>query len=406
MKKKIPAADLKFGMYVYELDRPWVGTPFAFQRFLLTTVQELEWLRKHCEHVYVDTGRESQAEPAMKLQPGPGPLAAGLQGTGKVIHVERATIEGETSRATEAHAAANVIMQESLDALRSDKGLDSGEVQLAVGNITDSMLRNPDAMVLLNALQKRGDDYQLGRAVNKSIYMVAFARFLGMDVDAVERAGLVGMLEDVGMLKVPEELCTRSGRLTPQEFEQVKMHVAATSELLRGAPGLPSEVAEAAMLHHDRFDGSGYPRGLKGDALGVLGAIAGIVDVFDALTAKRPYADPMSPSNALGYLQKVSGKAFHPALVEQFVRCIGFFPVGSVVEMNSGEIGIVISQNPAKRLQPRVMVVRDAQGQLLRPQKLLDLAKLPKMTVDEPYRIRRTLEYGRAGVSSRDVMMV
>ncbi|MEW6688976.1 MAG: HD-GYP domain-containing protein [Pseudomonadota bacterium] len=404
MKKKVQTSDLQLGMFVYELDRPWTETPFPFQRFVLKDDEQLQTLRRLCRHVYVDTEPELQDAAKENLQPGPGPLGPGLQGTGKVVHVPRASVESEMPRASEAHAATHAVMREAITTLRSGKNLDASDAALAIVNMTDSMLRNPDAMVLLNALQKSGD-YQLGRAVNKSIYMIAFARFLGMEEPAIELAGQVGMLADVGMLRVPEELRARPGRLTPQEVQLVRGHVAASVEMLRAASDLPSAVADAAGMHHERYDGTGYPQGIKGDELGVLGGIAGIVDVFDALTTKRPYGEAMSPSNALNFLQKMRGTAFHPILVEQFTRCIGFFPVGSSVELNSGEIGIVISQNMAKRLQPRVMVVRDAKGALLRPQKLLDLAKLPKLTAEEPYRIRRTLEYGRADVSVKDMMM-
>ena len=400
----MPVADLQFGMYIYELDRPWTETPFEFQGFVLKTQQQLDVLKNYCRHVFVDTVGEPTAK-APELRPGSGPVAADLQGTGKVVHVERVSIESEFAHATETDSGAMTAVKSAFDAIRADKAFDSGELKLAASNMTESMLRNPDAMVLLSALQERGG-YHLGRALNVSIYMIAFARFLGMDVEAVERAGLVGLLQDVGMLKVPQSLREKEGRLSPEEFALVQAHVARTTEMLRSTPGLPPEIAEIAALHHERRDGSGYPHGKKGDSLGVLGAIAGIVDVFDALTTKRPYAEPMSPSNALNLLQKQRDKAFHAVLVEQFVRCIGFFPVGSVVELNSGETGIVISQNPAKRLLPRVMVVRDAQGQLLRPQKLLDLAKLPKIGGDEPYRVRRTLEYGKAGVTAKDIMMV
>ena len=390
-------------MYVYELDRPWSETPFVFQRFVLKTQQQLDGLRQHCKHVFVDTAGESTAR-TPELRPGSGPIAADLQGTGKFVHVERVSVESEFALATETYSAAMTAIKGAFDAIRPDKELDSGELKLAVSNMTESMLRNPNAMVLLSALQERGG-YHLGRALNVSIYMIAFARVLGMAVEVIERAGLVGLLQDVGMLKVPQRLREKEVRLSPQEFALVQTHVARTTEQLRSTPGLSPEIAEIAALHHERHDGSGYPHGKKGDSLGVLGAIAGIVDVFDALTTKRPYAEPMSPSNALNVLQKQRDKAFHPVLVEQFVRCIGFFPVGSVVELNSGETGIVISQNQVKRLLPRVMVVRSAQGQLLRPQKLLDLAKMPKIGGDEPYRIRRTLEYGRAGVTAKDIMM-
>ncbi len=403
MKKKVAVKDLQFGMYVYELDRPWTETPFVFQGFEIKTQQQLDAIRQHCKHVFVDTVH-GEREEEVTLSPGSGPIAADLKGTGKVVHVERASVEGELRNATEVHAATEFTVQRAFDAVRGEKALDSVELKLAVGNMTESMLRNPDAMILFTALQERGG-YQLTRAVNVSTYMIAFARFLGMEPAMVERAGMVGLLQDVGMLKIPEAIREKRGRLAPHEYELVKTHVAQTQEQLQSTSGLSTEIAEIAALHHERRDGSGYPLGKKDEALGVLGAIAGIVDVFDALTAERPYAAPMSPSNALNFLNKLRGKTFHPVLVEQFVRCIGFFPVGSVVELNSGETGIVISQNPAKRLQPRVMVVRDAKGQPLRPQKLLDLARLPMVTSDEPYRVRRTLEYGKAGVSAKDILM-
>jgi len=406
VKKKIQVTELKFGMYVYELDRPWTETPFVFQGFVVTTEQQMEGLRKYCKHVFVDTiraeGRPQQTQAT--VMEGTGPIAADLQGTGKVIHVERASVETEIANATEVRTAAEVTMKRAFETIRGGEALDAVEVNLAVGNMTDSMLRNPDAMILFNSLQAQGG-YHLTRAIKVSTYMIAFARFLGMDAAAVERAGMVGLLQDVGMLKVPDAIREKKGRLTAQEMEAVRAHVAHTAEQLRATPGLAAEVADVAALHHERHDGGGYPHGRKGPQLGVLGAIAGIVDVFDALTTERPYAAAMSPSNALNFLNKLRDKAFHPVLVEQFVRCIGFFPVGSVVELSSEEVGVVISQNPAKRLLPRVMVVRDAKGNPLRPQKLLDLARLPTAAGGEPYRVRRTLEYGKAGVSAKDLML-
>ena len=158
-------------------------------------------------------------------------------------------------------------------------------------------------------------------------------------------------------------------------------------------------------MHHERYDGSGYPNGVRGEELPLIPAIAGLVDTFVGLTSKRPYASPVAPSNALNMLHKWRGTAFHPVLVEQFIRCIGIFPVGAVVELNSGEIAVVIAQNPEKRLQPRIMVVRDANGNPLRPQKLLDLSKTPKVNAEEPYRIRRTLEFGKGNVTRADLFL-
>jgi HD-GYP domain-containing protein (c-di-GMP phosphodiesterase class II) len=218
-------------------------------------------------------------------------------------------------------------------------------------------------------------------------------------------AGLVGLLLDVGKLKIPSEVLAKRERLTPEELVLVRSHVTHSVAILDATPGISPEVVRAVAMHHERYDGSGYPKGLRGDELGLIASIAGLVDTFVGLTSKRPYASPVAPSNALNMLHKWRGTAFHPILVEQFIRCIGIFPVGAVVELNSGEVAVVIAQNLEKRLQPRIMVVRDAAGNPLRPQKLLDLSKAPKVNAEEPYRIRRTLEFGKANVSRADLFL-
>lgn len=399
MKKKIPVEELQFGMYVGELDRPWIGTPFLYQGFVVRTPRELEDLKKYCREVYIDTEKAEVAG----ARPAAGGAIAGLPGTGRVLHRESVAVESEWPKARDALHSASAALDEVFDSVRAGRLLDSSQARSAVGHMTQSMLRNPDALMLFAAMRRRGG-YQLERAMDVSVYMIAFARFLGMDESDVERAGLVGLLQDIGMLDLPPAMLQKVTRLEPAEFKIIRGHVARGREILTGASGLPAEVAQLAALHHERYDGSGYPAGLKGDALGVIGAMAGIVDTFDALTVKRPYAEAMSPSNALNLLSRMRGRAFHPRLVEQFIRCIGYFPVGSIVELNTGEVGVVVAQNAEQRLQPKVMVVRDPRGQPLRPQKFLNLAKLPKASEDEPYRIRRTLEFGRAGVSVAEVV--
>lgn len=385
-------------MYVGELDRPWTDTPFLFQGWVLDSPEQLDVLRKYCRHVYVDTERSILVNP----ERGPAGGGAELAGIGKVKHVERVSVEGELEKARDAYTGSENVLQEAFAAVYGRGSLDAGQVKGAVASMTESIMRNPDALVLFSRLKERGH-YLVGRAMNVSIYMISFGRFLGMDPQEIDKAGMVGLLQDVGNLRLPTELLAKRERLTADEYELVKGHVQHTVEILESTPGLPSWLPALATLHHERYDGSGYPKGLTGAGIGTIGGIAGIADTFDALTSKRPYAAPVPPSTALGMLHKMRGKAFHPELVEQFIRCIGIFPVGSVIELNSGEVGIVIAQNVEKRLQPRVMVVRTPEGQPLRPQKLLDLSKAPKATPDETYRIRRTLEYGQAGVGVRDL---
>jgi hypothetical protein len=153
-----------------------------------------------------------------------------------------------------------------------------------------------------------------------------------------------------------------------------------------------------AGLHHERYDGSGYMNGLKGVEIGLFGSIAGLVDCFDALTHPRPYAEALAPSNALSMLYNWRDSRFDRPLVEQFIQCIGIYPVGALVELNSGDIGIVIAQNMVRRLLPRVMVVIDAKGNRLNPQLILDLSRDPMANKDTPYRIKRTLEKGSVAI--------
>ena len=404
MMKKVPIDELQFGMYVSQLDRPWTDTPFMFQGFLLKTPEQMEVLRKFCKFVFVDT--ERVAEPVAVVHAAgasPSASATKLPGTGRVKYVASVSVENEFTIAKGAYEASEEVVYSAIEAIREGATLDVAQATTAARSMSESIKRNPDALVLLATLRDRED--LIDKALQVSVYMIAFARFLEMSEEDLEMAGLVGLMLDVGKLKIPNEVLNKRERLTPEEFVLVRSHVEHSIQTLEAASGISSAVVQAVATHHERFDGSGYPKGIRGDELSAIGAIAGIVDTFVGLTSKRPYAAPVAPSNALNMLHKWRGTAFHPLLVEQFIRCIGIFPVGAVVELNSGEVGVVIAQNLEKRLQPRIMVVRDAAGHPLRPQKLLDLSKSPKVNPEEPYRIRRTLEYGKANISRNDLFL-
>ena len=391
MKKSVRVADLQFGMYVAELDRPWTDTPFMFQGFVLQRPEQLEALKKYCRTVMVDTERSALPEaPALRA-----PLAR---------YREQVSVEREVENAQAVHGSAERALDAALGAVRAARTLDAAAVQQAVAGMTESVLRNPDALLLFNALREKGD-YTVSHALDVAVYMVSFGRFLQLPLEDITTLGYLGLMQDIGKIRVPDAVLGKRERLSAEEFEQAKRHVGYSAEILHATPGMPAHIGELALLHHERLDGSGYPRALKGKAIGLLGSIAGIVDTFDALTARRPYAEAVSPSAALSMLYKWRGSFFDAELVEQFIRCLGIFPLGSVVELNSGEVGIVIAQNLEKRLLPRVMVIRDAAGNALRPQKLLDLARNPHARPGEPYRIKRTLEYGKAPVSASSLFM-
>jgi HD-GYP domain-containing protein (c-di-GMP phosphodiesterase class II) len=294
------------------------------------------------------------------------------------------------SVAREIYSACEESVQHSFESLRSTGELDPKPLTVAVGSMTRSIERNPDAMMLLYRIKQKGGA-AFNRAVDASIHMITFGRFLQFAPERLELLGIAGLLLDVGMLKVPDEILRKKNSLTEEEYERTKSHVMHSVEIVRASPGLPKGVAEIVLQHHERLDGSGYPRGLSNRQISIDGAIAGLVDSYSALTSKRSFAEQESPSNALSKFYKLRGKLFHEALVEQFIQCLGIYPVGSMVELNSGEIAIVISQNLVRRLQPRVMVVFDRALHPIWPQVVLDLTKEPKANKDEPYRILRTL---------------
>lgn len=402
MRKTVPVGELQFGMYVAELDRPWTDTPFRFQGFVLETPEQLETLKKFCKVVHVDPDRAEVIARLPDQTIGPARAAVDLSRTRKVKYVELAPVEQEFGRAVSMHGSGEKAVQESVLALRAGKTLDAQRVSEAVNGVTESVLRNPDAMLLYTQLQQKGD-YTQSHALDVSVYMTAFGRFLEMSREDVALLGHLGLLQDVGKVRLPNALIEKRDRLTVEEFELAKKHVEYSAEILRETAGLPAQLPALALLHHERHDGSGYPNKLRGKEIGLIGSIGAIVDTFDALTARRPYAEPVAPSTALSMLYKWRGTFFDPFLVEQFIRCIGIFPIGSTVELNSGETGIVIAQNLEKRLQPRVMVIRDAAGNPIKPQKLIDLSRGPKVASGELYRIKRTLEYGRVPVAAENL---
>ena len=406
MRKQVSVDELQFGMYVAELDRPWTETPFLFQGFELKTEKELATLRQYCKKVLVDTEKGLDLPDRSQLKSGPigsgGSVLASIRS--KATYVERATIDAEVPRARAAQSKSQIVLQDAIRSIRAGKALDAPRVREAVTSMTDSVVRNPDAMLLL-AKMKEQDTRNFDRALGVSIYAITFARFLQLPREQLDLLGMLGLLQDIGMVRVPAALLNKAESLTEAESEIWKGHVAHSVAILRETSGLPPELPELAALHHERYNGSGYPKGLKGEQIGLFGVIAGLVDCFDTLTQPRPYGEALSPSNALSRLYDWRNTLFDGPLVEQFIQCIGIFPVGAIVELNSGECGIVIAQNLARRLQPRVMVVLDDKGNPLRPHKILDLAKEPKMDPETPYRVKRTLDKSSVRIDPSDFFL-
>ena len=383
-KKRVSVDDLRLGMYVSELDRPWLGTPFLFQGFPITSREQIEELKKHCRSVFIDLERDVSNDGPQKQGSAP-PLTRG-----SMVYREVTPVEKEITVAKEVYFACEQAVQNSLESIRLTGELSPKLLTNAVGKMTRSIERNPDAMMLLQRIKRKGGE-EFNRAVDNSIHMITFGRFLQFSGERLELLGLAGLLLDIGNVNLPDEILKKKDTLLAEEYEIVKEHVLHSVEIINTAPELPGGLVDIVLQHHERQDGSGYPHGLHGRQITIDGAIAGLVNTYCALTSKRSFTEQTSPSNALNMLYKLRGTLFHDALVEQYIQCIGIYPVGSTVELNTGEIGIVITQNLVRRLQPRVMLILDSSRKLLASQVILDLVKDVKNKEGEPYRIRRTI---------------
>ena len=353
--------ELSFGMYVSKLDRPWTETPFVFQGFVLKSEKQIDALKKYCKHVFVDPEKEDPAEMAKAS----AEEIAKIRGT--TVYKEAASVEVELPRAQTAYAKTTVVIKELSRAVEIGNAIDSTRSHEAAAQITNSVVRNPDAMALLIKLQEKSGA-TLSRAAEVSVMMTIFGRFLQLPQDRLEILGMLGLLQDVGKLKLPTEIATQ-GPINAAQIELYRTHVDHSVEILGNTPGLPPELPGLASLHHERFDGSGYPRGLRGGGIALFGLIAGIVDTFDTLTAPLPFGENMPPSNALNIISARgsftgTGRAVHTMRRR--------FPVGCVVELNARS-RVVIAQNLVRRLQPPIMVVKDARDNPLIPYKMLDL---------------------------------
>jgi putative nucleotidyltransferase with HDIG domain len=408
---KMDTAYVAPGMYVAQLDRPWLATPFLFQGFEITGAAELAQLQKYCRYVYVDIRRSSMpageiearmqrasssrsltiTAPGTRQQAPPpslfqrllavllrfdstGWLSARLGGV-RVYH-SQTTTRAEAPHAARAYAAAASVLNRLLDSVRDGGTVDVEEVRGAVNPMIDSVLRNPDAMAWLLTLKKR-DEYAYNHSIATSVWGVVLGRHLGFDRKSLEILAVGGLLLDVGKTRIPDEILQKKSALSAYEGELIQEHVEIGADLVRNTAGIGQEVVDMILSHHERHDGSGYPRGLAGADIPVFGRIAGLVDCYDAMITERSYASAKSAYKAVRELNAEAGKQFQRELVEQFVQALGMFPSGSIVELNTGEVGIVVEQNRVRRLRPKVMLLLDAAKQPLAEQKILDLRKLP-----------------------------
>jgi putative nucleotidyltransferase with HDIG domain len=377
-------------MYVTGLDRPWLETPFLFQGFQIKDQQEVDELRRYCRYVYV-----ARKEPVGKGR-AEAAAAQGSQQRRRVTLLNRllrrfaapprtthtpppgefyedtVEIKVEFNRAQEVHTRASTVLTETMERVRSGGKIDVAVLNAVVSPMIDSLLRNRDALAWLSRM-KQTDDYTYGHSVSCAIYAIAFGRHLGLPREDLETLGLGGLLLDVGKTRVPRELLAKRDPLTPEELAAAHAHVEHGVAIVREHRELDPRVLQMVRSHHERYDGSGYPDRLKGMDTPVFARIAGIVDFYDALITPRAYAAAISSFDATRELNRRAKSEFQEEMVEHFIQAVGVFPNGALVELSTGEVGVVVEQNRVRRLRPKVMLILDRDKQPIAAPRTIDL---------------------------------
>ncbi len=374
---KVPAEELARGMYVAQLDRPWVETPFLFQGFVIENEGQIAKLQKYCDHVFVDVERgDAPSRPPAGARPRGAGVALRVPPAAvpepAVAYRDETPVEEELETAREARESVVQAVGEFLDHVRQGRKPEIADVKRTVRDMEQSILRNPDACLLLRLLKDK-DSYAHAHCVDSSVLAIAFGRQLGLQRDQVHVLGLGALLADVGKMRVPTELLEAPRSLTGEEVAVVRDHVRHSVEIMREMRGIDPAAVEMVECHHERHDGSGYPRGLAAGDIPLFGRMAAVVDTFDAITSERPYATAISPHDAIRKLYEWRGHAFQEELVEQFIQMLGVYPVGTLVELTTGEVGVIIGQNRVRRLRPKVMLLLDAEKAPLEINPIRDL---------------------------------
>lgn len=362
MIKRIRSDQLKPGMFIHDLNCGWMEHPFALNAFKINDEKTIaKIISSGIRELYIDASKGLDVADAQTHEEFHAELNEKITALAEkhvIKSLPPTPLKEEIHMAKTIHSEAHQVVHTLMSDIRMGKQIELAKTTPVVEHITDSIFRNRDAFISLSRIKNK-DEYTFQHSVSVCALLVAFTRTMEYEDDVIMEAGTGGLLHDIGKMKIPDHILNKPGPLVDSEFSVMQSHAAIGRELLKQTPGVPELAVMITGQHHERHDGTGYPDKLKGDEISHLGQMASIVDVYDALTSNRIYHQGLEPTAALKKLFEWSKFHFNPDLVQHFICMIGIYPVGSLVRLKSGLLGVVINSGSENLLRPVVRVVFD-----------------------------------------------
>lgn len=375
MLRKIDTKQLEPGMFLHELCGTWLNHPFWRTSFLLKDDIQIAKIRDSgIAEAVIDTEKglditaptaPTAPAPVVSEVPAPPPKPAAPKYT---------PMDAEMAQASNIVAESKKAVVSMFNEARMGKAIEADSVMPLVEEISSSVARNPGALISIARL-KTADDYTYMHSVAVCGLMIALARQLDLDEAQIREAGMAGLLHDVGKMAIPLEVLNKPGKLTDEEFTLIKGHPAAGHEMLASGRGVSEISLDVCLHHHEKIDGTGYPHKLAGDQISLFARMGAICDIYDAVTSERPYKKGWDPAEAVHKMATWSKGHFDERIFQAFVKSVGIYPVGSLIRLQSGRLGVVIEQTPSSLLAPRIKVFFSIKSQTRMPPEVVDLSR-------------------------------